>query len=153
QLGAMHWIAELLRRRSIGIVCAEIGVLRLVAVGAPMPLVLAGLGVVHDDAMISIPISDVHFIRVLIDENLRRPPEVFDVVAAFARADLADLHQEFSILSELHDHAVVSVRNTRDLTFIRCCPTSRLSTACRCSTSSRAGRSCSARGSRGRAGA
>ena len=103
----MHRIAELLGGRSIRIVRAEVGVVGFVAVGAPVPLVLAGLGVEHDHAMVAVAVGDVHFIGLFVDKRLGRQPEVLDVVAAFALVGLADLHQEFSVLREFQDHVVV----------------------------------------------
>ena len=108
----MNGISELLGRRRVRIVRSEVRVFRFVAVGAPMPFVFAGSASIDNDAMIAITIGDIDFVGVFIDKDLRRPPQVFDIVAAFARADLSDLHQEFSILSELHDHAVVEVTET-----------------------------------------
>ena len=105
----MYGIAELLRRRSVGIVRAEVGVIRLISVSAPVTFVFSGIGVVHDHAMVPVAIGDVDFVRILIDKNFRGQPEVLDVVTAFAGAHFSDLHQELSILSELHDHAVVEV--------------------------------------------
>ena len=79
------------------------------AVGAPVPFVLAGLGVVNDDAMIAVTVGDVQFVGLPVDECLGRQPEIFDVVAAFALAGLADLHQELAVLGEFQDYAVVEV--------------------------------------------
>ena len=61
----MHRIAELLRRRRIRIVRAQIGVVRLVAVGAPVALVLAGVGVEHDHAMVAVAVGDVELVGLL----------------------------------------------------------------------------------------
>src|SRR6266550_4466022 len=105
----MHWITELLSGWGIRIVRPKIDVLRLMAISSPMTFVLAGLGVVHDHAMVAIAIGDIDFIGVLVDKDLRGQPQVLDVVTASARAGLSDLHQELSLLSELHDHAVVKV--------------------------------------------
>src|SRR6266704_34850 len=141
----MNGITELLGRRRIRIVCAKVCVIGLVAVRAPMALVFAGVRVVDDDAVVTVTVGNVDFIRILIDEDLCRPPQVFDVVTAFAGANLADLHQELSILSELHDHAVVGVTlNARGLTLAWCSSLRRL-----LPTPGRAARSC---GSRGRSG-
>ncbi len=84
QLGAMHRIAELLRGRRVGIVGARVGVVGLVAVGAPMPLVLAGIGVEHDHAMIPVAVGDIQLIGLGIDERLGGQPQILDIVAAFA---------------------------------------------------------------------
>ena len=97
----MHRVAELLRDGRIRVVVAEIGVVRLVAVGAPMPLVLAGVGVEDDDAVVAVAVGDVELIGLGIDKHLGGQPEVLGVVAAFALAGLADLHQELAVLGEL----------------------------------------------------
>ena len=60
--GAMHRIAKLLRGRAIRIVRARVGVVGLVAVSAPMPLVLAGVGIEHDHAVIAVTIGDIQLI-------------------------------------------------------------------------------------------
>src|SRR2546427_8235836 len=49
---------ELLGGRSIRVVWTKIGVIRLVAIGAPVALVFAGIGIIHDDAMVAVPIGD-----------------------------------------------------------------------------------------------
>ena len=64
----MYRIAELLRDRRVGIVITEVGVVGLVAVGAPVALVLAGVGVEDDDAAIAVAVGHVHFIGLRIDE-------------------------------------------------------------------------------------
>src|SRR6266576_65871 len=101
ELGAVHRIAELLVDRRVQIVKAHVCVVRLVPVGAPMPLVLPRVGVEHDDAFVAIPIGDVQFICLRIDEHFRRTFQVLDVVAALALERMPDLHQEFSVLREL----------------------------------------------------
>ena len=107
EIGAVHRIAELLRRRRVRIVPSEIHIVGLVAVGAPVPLVLAGVGVEHDDAMVAVAVGDVQLVGLLVDEGLGRQPQIRDVVAALARSRLADLHQEFAVLRELQHHVVV----------------------------------------------
>src|SRR6266550_3260326 len=114
ELGAVHRVAELLVDRRVRIVKAHVRVVRLVPVGAPMPLVLPRVGVKHDDAFVAIPVGDVQFIRLRIDEHFRRPFQVFSIVAAFALERMADLHQEFSVLRELQDLIVrIGARLTR----------------------------------------
>ena len=69
----MHRVAELLRGRRIGIVRAEIGIVGLVAVSAPMALVLSGLSVIDDHAVVAVTVGDIEFIRRFIDEHFCRP--------------------------------------------------------------------------------
>ena len=78
-----------------------------------MTFVFAGVGVIHNHAMVAVAIGHVDFVCIFVDEDLRRPPQVLDVVAPLARADLADLHEEFSVLGEFHDHAVVGISDHR----------------------------------------
>src|ERR1019366_5262228 len=70
EFGAMHGIAELLGWRAFGIVTAEVGVVGLVAVSAPVALVLAGFGVKDDDAVVAVAIGHVDFVGLGIDKNL-----------------------------------------------------------------------------------
>ena len=107
----MHRRAELLRGRRVGVVAADIGVVRLVAVRAPVPLELAGVGVDDGDALVTVAVRDVRLVRHLVDKDFRRPAEVLDVVAALALARLADLHQKLSGLCEFEDHRVGRVTN------------------------------------------
>src|ERR1035437_2033490 len=115
----MHWVAELLGDRRTRIVIAQVGVVGFVAVGAPVPLVLAGAGVEYDHATVPVAVGDVQLIGLLVDEKFSRQPEVFGVVAAFAPAGLADLHQELPVLRELEDLIVVVVAAGRSLIFER----------------------------------
>src|SRR6185312_17247511 len=59
QLRAVHRRSELLDRRHLGIVVAEVRVLGLVAVRAPVALELAGFGVDDDDALVAVAVGDV----------------------------------------------------------------------------------------------
>src|SRR5437016_8743831 len=111
----MHRIAELLSRRIIRIVAAKRRVVGLMAIGAPVALVLAGVGIEHDHAVIAVAVRDDQFIGLLVDEQLGRTLYILGVVAALALAGLADLHQEFAVLSELQNHVVVVVTACRRL--------------------------------------
>jgi hypothetical protein len=51
QIGTMHWTAELLSRRRIRIVVAEVDVIRLAAISTTVPLVIARVRIEHDDTM------------------------------------------------------------------------------------------------------
>ena len=122
EFGAMHGISELLGRGSIGVIGAEIGVIRLIAVSAPVPLVFAGIGVIHDNAMVAVAIGDIHFVRVLIDKDFCRKPEILDIITAFTGGDFTNLHHELTVLGKLHDHTVVEVtQSSRGLALVRSC--------------------------------
>src|SRR5260370_42710091 len=90
----MHWIAELLGGRRIGIVRAEVGVIGFFAVGAPLALVLSGFRVIDDHAVIAVTISYIQFIGGGIDKQFRGSLQVFGVIAALAFTRVADLHEE-----------------------------------------------------------
>ena len=100
---AMHGVAELLGRRRIRVVFSEVGVVGLVPVGAPVALVLAGIRVIHDHAMVAVTVGDVDLIGLLVDKRLGRQPQVLNVVAALAMGGLADLHQELAVLREFQN--------------------------------------------------
>ena len=100
-VGAVHRVAELLRRRRVGIVRPEVAVVGLVAVGAPVALHLAGVGVEHGDALVLVAVGDERLVGLRVDEDLRHAAEVLQVVAAFVVAVLAHLQQELAVLGEL----------------------------------------------------
>src|SRR5262249_50058262 len=76
---------------------------------------------------------------------LRWQPEVLNIVTSLACSRLPDLHQEFSVLSEFHDHAVMEISlNARHRRLVGSRALGRLPTGC-CCRSSRA--SCSGGGS------
>src|SRR5712692_1900944 len=102
-LDAVHRVAELLRRRRLWIVVAELGVVRLVAVGAPVALHLAGIGVEHRHALVGVAVRDVGLVGLRIDPDLGDPAEVLEIVAAGVLAEPADLQQELAVLGELED--------------------------------------------------
>src|SRR5262249_32100740 len=99
----MDRIAELLGRRSVGIIWSKIDVAWLGAVSAPVTFVLAGIRVVNDDSMVAVTVRDVRLVLFLIYENFCRPAEVLEVIAPFALAGLADLHEKLSGLREFQD--------------------------------------------------
>src|SRR5260370_29560362 len=111
----MHRIAELLSRRIIRIVAAQRRVVGLMAIGAPVALVLAGVGIEHDHPVIAVAVRDDQFIGLLVDEQLGRTLDILGVVAALALAGLTDLHQEFPVLRKLQNHVVVVVTACRRL--------------------------------------
>src|SRR5688572_30800675 len=98
---------ELLRGRRRWIVIPDTGVIGFRAVGAPVALVLAGIGVENDDAAIAVAVGDVGLVGRGIDEDLRRPPQMFRVVAAFVDALSADLQEELAVAGELQDVRVL----------------------------------------------
>ena len=93
--------------RRVGIVRARVGIVGLVPIGAPVPLVFAGIRVEHDHAMVPVTIGDVQFVGLGIDKRLGGPAQILDVITAFAASGFADLHQELSVLREFQHHIVV----------------------------------------------
>src|SRR5262245_44123264 len=83
-LDAVHRIAELLRGRRLGIVRAKGGVVRLVAVGAPIALHLAGVGIDHRDALVAVAVRDIGLVGLGIDPDLGDAAEVLRIIAALA---------------------------------------------------------------------
>ena len=62
--------------------------------------------------MIAVAVGHVQLVGLLIDEQLRRPLEIIDVVAALALARMPDLHQELPILRELQNLVIAEVGRT-----------------------------------------
>src|SRR6185436_4874856 len=81
-------------------------VVRLLAVGTPVALVRAGVGVENDDATIAVAVGDEDFVRLRVHGDGGRPAQVFGAVAVDGDAALADLQQELSVARELQDLAV-----------------------------------------------
>ncbi len=102
----MHRVAELPGRRRFRVVVAEIGIVGLVAVRAPVAFHFPGIGVHHGDAFVGVAVGDVSFVGLGIDPDLGHSPEVLEVVAAGILAIAAQLHQEFPVLGELQDVGV-----------------------------------------------
>ena len=69
----MHRVSELLAGRRIRIIFPEIGIVRFLAIGAPVPLVLAGVRVVDDYAMVAVTVGNVQLIGFRIDVGLGTP--------------------------------------------------------------------------------
>ena len=98
---------ELLRERRVGVVGVGL-VGGPVAVGAPVALVLAGVGVEHRDPAVAVAVGDVHLVGLGVDVDLGRLAEVREVVAALALPVPADLQQELAVAGELQDVGVVA---------------------------------------------
>src|SRR5262249_11228043 len=118
-LDAVHGIAELLCRRRRGIVGAEIGVVGLVAVGAPVTLHLAGVGIDHRDALVAVAVRDAGLVCLRIDPDLGAAVEILLVVTAGVVAEGATLQQELAVLGELEDMRVLlAVAADPDVAFV-----------------------------------
>src|SRR5262249_44422226 len=87
--------------------CSADLVLRAVAVGAPVALHLSSVGVEHRHAAVAVAVGDERLVRLRVDEDLRHPAEVLQVVAALVVAEAAELEQELAVLGELEDMRVL----------------------------------------------
>src|SRR5207245_3714351 len=89
-------------------------------------LVFAGFGIIHDDAMVVVPIGNIDFVRVLIDKDFCRKPEILDIITALTGGDFTNLHHELTVLGKLHDHTVVEVtQSSRGLALVGSCAAAR----------------------------
>ena len=72
-----------------------------------MALVGAGVRVEDDDPAIAVTVGDVDLVGAGLVKDLRRLPEVGDVIAAVVHPVLAELQQELSGIRELQDLRVL----------------------------------------------
>src|SRR5205807_335082 len=66
---AMYRVAELLSGWRLRIVWPEIGIVRLVAVRAPVTLHPTGVGAEHSHSLVEIAVSDVSLVRFRVDPD------------------------------------------------------------------------------------
>ena len=76
---AMHGVGEAARQAAPRVVGRQLVVVRLFAVGAPVPLVGAGLGVEHDDAAVAVAVGDVELAGRIVGHHVRGPAELVRV--------------------------------------------------------------------------
>src|SRR5215510_10655686 len=105
--------AKLFCRGRIRIVRAEARVIGLLAVGAPVALVGAGVGVEDDDAVIAESIGGVDLVGRRIDSDAGRPVQPRFAIAAFDLARVSDLQQELARARELDHVSVLRPRRCR----------------------------------------
>ena len=72
-----------------------------------MPLVGAGGGIEHDDAVVAVAVGDVDLAGFLVDRGFGGLSELRGVVASLARRDAADLRYELAVEGEFQDRVVV----------------------------------------------
>ena len=84
------------------------GVVRHLAVGAPVTQVLAGRAVEHDHAAVAVAVGDVDLVVRRVDPDARRSAEQVRVGAAAGLLVLADRQQVLAFARELH-HAMTVV--------------------------------------------
>src|SRR5580704_11252126 len=89
------------------------------AIGSPMALVFAGVGIEDDNAVIAVAIGYIQFVRLRIHVQLRRAFQVLQVVATLALAGFANLHEKLARLREFQNHVVVVISGRRILAFWR----------------------------------
>ena len=80
-----------------------LGVVRHVAVGAPVPQVLAGCAVEYDHSPIAIAVRDVGFVGLRVDPDARWTSEQRGIAAASGLLVLPERHQPLAVARELHD--------------------------------------------------
>src|SRR6266853_6481408 len=80
----MNRIAELLIGWFTRHIRFRRSIVRHVAVGAPMPLVLSSVRVEDDYAMVAVAIGNIEFVRRLVDKLFGGRFQVIGVIAAFA---------------------------------------------------------------------
>ena len=88
---AVHGLAELLRDRRIWIVWTEVRIVGFVSVGAPVPLVLARIGVEYDHAPVSVPVRNKGFVRCLINNDIGGHVDVLEIIAVLLLIRAAEL--------------------------------------------------------------
>ena len=112
----MNGIPELGRGRSLRIVEAEVAIVGLLPVRAPIPLELSRGPIEHGDAFVEVPVGDEGFFTAGVEGDLGHSPEVLLVVApagelrlrpgralVASRSGVSELLQELSIPRELKD--------------------------------------------------
>jgi hypothetical protein len=75
-----------------------------------MALVLSGLRVIDDHAVIAVSVGNIELVGSFIDEQFRRALQIARVIAAFAFVGMTDLHQELAVLREFQNLIVVKAR-------------------------------------------
>ncbi len=113
---AVHRVVEARRWRRAWIVGRQLVVdRRLGAVGAPVPLVGAGLHVEHDHAAVAVAVRHVDLARRVVGHHVRRTAEPRRRVRALAAVVLADLLDELAVGRELQDLVAVVVAADPDV--------------------------------------
>src|SRR5580700_7195819 len=103
----VHRVAELGGGRLRRVVGRRLLVARLLAVGAPVPLVGAGLGIEHHDPAIGIAVGGKDLLGGDIDRDIRRRAEPLGGIAVMALAGFADLHHELAVHGEFEELAIL----------------------------------------------
>src|SRR5436190_15497346 len=104
---AMHRIAELLRWRAGRIVRRRLLVAWLVAIGAPVALVGAGLGVKHHHAAVRVAVGGKHFLRRFVDGNVCRRAKPLGRIAVVSLPLLPDLQDKLAVHREFEQLPVL----------------------------------------------
>ena len=113
ELHAVDGVAEDRRRVRFLVVGLELAVDRRPAVGAPVALVLAGVGIEDDHPPVAVAVGDVDLIGLGVDADVGRAAQARRVVAAAQRAGTADLEEERPVAGEL-EHLPVAVAVAAD---------------------------------------
>ena len=87
------------------------------AEAAPVALVLAGVRVEDDDALVAVAVGDEHLVGRLVEVDARRPAEQRRIAAAVGPRHVADLQQELPVGRELHDRVAARLLADPDVAF------------------------------------
>ena len=84
-----------------------------------MPLVLAGVGIEHNHAVIHVAVGDVHLVGRRIHDHIRGPADVLGVVAAAVLAFVPDLEEKLAVPRELQQLRILRPASRRpDIAFV-----------------------------------
>ena len=75
----------------------------LLPVRAPVSLVLAGVSVEHNHAVIAVAVGDIDLVGLRVHRHIRGASEILGVVAVVLRTLMADLQQKLALLRELQN--------------------------------------------------
>src|SRR4029079_7878361 len=84
---------------------------------APHSFKGARVGVENDNSLVAVPVRHEEFVRLRVDEHVRRLPEVLRVRVGLLLTALTDLHDELAGFSELQDLVVIAIATDPDKTF------------------------------------
>ena len=97
----------------------KIRIVGFASIRTPVTPVDARLRVKDDDSMIQISIRDVEIVFLLIDDEPCRTADIFRIIASSVFSTVADLHQEFPIVSEFQDLVIPRSRSCKPHVVLR----------------------------------
>ena len=106
ELHAVHGRAELARRRLLWVIALG-GVGGAAAIGAPVSLVGAGIGVEDDDAAVAVAVGDVDLVGRRIDRDIGWAAQPRHVVARGTVRGVANLQHEAAVAGEFQHLPII----------------------------------------------